>query len=828
MPIFRFTLRLLRRHGRSLFLSGASIAVGSLLLSVVLGGTGSVRALFLTESQSLSGGDIVLWQNDSIERPLEIPELAGIGAQTSTRVQTLSYLQGKETGIAVSLQAVDDAYPLYGQLEWLPGGYSRPHVGEIIVAPEILVDTGWKMGETVSVGKAELTIVGTIVKEPDRLTANFALAPRVMMHISDWESAGLKEASRASIGIAYRFPPTLSDNDARKLEEIVSQEGREAGLEVWIARDGPGGLVERLKILERFLLLVSLLALFLIAVNVRANLSYLVRLFTRTIALFRSVGMTKRSVFFLFLLFFLLAATMGSVVGIVLGFGILSLGLPQVGAILGETLMLAHIPETALIVMGIVLALALAAGVEFLIRIVGVRPGLLLSSGHDEEAEGGPLALLSTGILLSTIFLLTLLLVDRWSVALYVTLGIGVTFAVLVGTVSFLLAYGAKKRRTLRFSLWSTLAFLSFAKERVSVASSTLAIALIGTLTLAIVAGNLERSLRGEIAENVPSLYLIDIQKDQVKPLETVLGPIIGTTSLVTYPTLRARLMTINERDIQRESQAPGGNREFIREFNLTYRDSLIPGEKVVAGEYHTGKTGEVSLEKPFAERAGIAVGDTVELLVQGFSVQARVTSLREVDTRSGRPFFFFVFSPDLLERFPSTSFGYVEVGENEIARVSRAVTTQFPNITPLPTKEFLSLASEVIGALLSAIIAVAVPTVLLGILMILAVVALLESERERDLARMRAFGATKKTIQGVILREASSYVGISILVAIFGTIPLSYYLVRILFELPGFFIPWWTIVLLLSLLMGVILWSFISTRGIARRPTTTTILRSI
>jgi len=801
--------------------------VGALLLSVVLGGTGSVRALFLTESRSLSGGDIVLWQNDSVERPIDIPELTDLNARTSTRVQTLSYLQGKEAGIAVSLQAVDDTYPLYGNLEWLPGGFPRPKIGEVIVAPEILVDTGWDIGETISVGKAELRIVGTIIKEPDRLTANFALAPRVMMHMSDWENSGLKEASRASLGTAYQFPSTLSQDDAKNVEEVVSKKGREAGLEVWIARDGPGGLVERLKILERFLLLVSLLALFLIAVNVRANLSYLVRIFTRTIALFRSVGMTKAKVLSLFLLFFIITATLGSIVGLVLGFGILSLGLPHIGAILGETLFLADVPQTALIVMGIVLTLALAAGVEFLVRIVGVRPGLLLSSGHDEEGRGGPLALLSTAVLLTTIFLLTLFLVETWSVASYVTLGIGVTFAILVGAIALLLAYGAKKRRTLGFSLWSTLAFLSFAKERVSVASSTLAIALIGTLTLAIVAGNLERSLRGEIAENVPSLYLIDIQKDQVGPLETALLPIVGTTSLVTYPTLRARLMAVNERDIQNESQAPGGDREFIREFNLTYRDSLIPGEKVVAGAYHTGKTGEVSLEKPFADRAGIALGDTVELLVQGFPVQARATSLREVDTRSGRPFFFFVFSPDLLERFPSTSFGYVEVNDDEIARVSRTVTTLFPNITPLPTKEFLSLASEVVGALLSAIIAVAVPTVLLGILMILAVVALLESERERDLARMRAFGATKKTIQGVILREASSYVAISIVVAIFGTLPLSYYLVRILFELPEFFVPWWTIVLLLSLLVGVILWSFVSTLSIARRPTNT-ILRSI
>ena len=93
MPIFRFTLRLLRRHGRSLFLSGASVAIGSLLLSVVLGGTGSVRALFLSESRYLSGGDIVLWQNDANELPLEIPELTTLDMTRSIRLQTLSYRQ---------------------------------------------------------------------------------------------------------------------------------------------------------------------------------------------------------------------------------------------------------------------------------------------------------------------------------------------------------------------------------------------------------------------------------------------------------------------------------------------------------------------------------------------------------------------------------------------------------------------------------------------------------------------------------------------------------------------------------------------------------------
>jgi len=827
MTLVRFTLRLLRRHGRSLALSALSIAIGSLLLSVVLGGTGSVRSLFLSESRSLSGGDIVLWQNDADENPLSLPELSALSASTSIRVQTLSYLQGSTTGAVVALQAVDDAYPLYGTLEWLPGTSPRPKEGQIIVAPEILVNSGWSIGDEISVGSAKVTIVGTIIKEPDRLTANFALAPRAMMHLLDWKKAGLEETSRVSVGTAYRFLESLPLSDATALEAKVAEAGRTAGLEIWIARDGPGGLIERLKTLERFLLLVSLLALFLIAVNVRANLSYLVRYFTRTIALFRAVGMTRTRVLSLFLFFFVVVAILGAMVGLFVGFTLLSFGLPTVGAILGEILPPPDILKTTMSVLAIVLSLALASGVEFLARIIGVSPGLLLSSGHDEEGQGASLALLSSAVLLVTIFLLTFLLIGRWSIASYVTLGIGATFALLVGIVTFTLSLLARRREGFGFALRSTVAFLSFAKERVSVASSTLAIALIGTLTLAIITGNLESSLRGEIAQNAPSLYLIDIQKDQVESLGIILSPIIGTTSLVTYPSLRARLMTVGERDVQKESQAPGGNREFIREFNLTYRDSLIEGEKVLQGIYHTGKAGEVSLEIEFAERADIVLGDTVELLVQGFPVRATVTSMREVNAQSGRPFFFFVFSPDLLERFPSTSFGYAEVSDEQIGEVSRIVTTAFPNITPLPTKSFLSLASEVVGALLSAIIVIAVPTVLLGILMILAVVALLQSERERDLARMRAFGAKREVVQMVILREASSYVGIGILVALLCAVPLSYYLVRFLFELPTFVIPLWIGALLVLLFLGVILWSFFAARRIAKRPTNT-ILRSI
>ena len=130
-------------------------------------------------------------------------------------------------------------------------------------------------------------------------------------------------------------------------------------------------------------------------------------------------------------------------------------------------------------------------------------------------------------------------------------------------------------------------------------------------------------------------------------------------------PVLRARVTGVRGATMNLESLEDVRQRGLGREFTITYRDHLEANEKVVDGAFWTGqpsrsprtrRMAEVSIEKGIHERSKIDVGDTMRFDVLGRVIEARVTSVREVqweDARSGG--FMFVFRPGPLDHAPQT-----------------------------------------------------------------------------------------------------------------------------------------------------------------------------
>lgn len=97
------------------------------------------------------------------------------------------------------------------------------------------------------------------------------------------------------------------------------------------------------------------------------------------------------------------------------------------------------------------------------------------------------------------------------------------------------------------------------------------------------------------------------------------------------------------------KSDNPG----ITREFNMTYRDILITGESVIEGDWHGDfqARNTVSIDDEFAsEIGGAKIGDEIEVFIQGITLKSTISSIRKTDQSSGLPFFYLVFSPDVLE----------------------------------------------------------------------------------------------------------------------------------------------------------------------------------
>ena len=114
----------------------------------------------------------------------------------------------------VSVKAVSEAYPLRGRLK-LKAGPSAPELdaagsperGSVWVDPALLAALQLKLGDTLLLGDASLTIARMIAFEPDRGSGFSSFAPRVMLGHADLAATGLVQpASRVTYRLAVASP----------------------------------------------------------------------------------------------------------------------------------------------------------------------------------------------------------------------------------------------------------------------------------------------------------------------------------------------------------------------------------------------------------------------------------------------------------------------------------------------------------------------------------------------------------------------------------------------------------------------------------------------
>ena len=196
-------------------------------------------------------------------------------------------------------------------------------------------------------------------------------------------------------------------------------------------------------------------------------------------------------------------------------------------------------------------------------------------------------------------------------------------------------------------------------------------------------------------------------------------------------PVLRARVTGVRGRDVNlanvEDVRARGS---LAREYTITYRDHLEPNEKIIDGKFWTGepptaedaRPAEVSVERSIHERFHIDVGDLVRFDVLGRVVEARVSSVRDVeweDARNGG--FMFVFRPGPFEHAPQTWIGILRAPEDPAARgrFQRDLVARFPNVSAIDVKEILTTIQQAVANVTLAITIVGAVALLSGVLIL-------------------------------------------------------------------------------------------------------------
>ena len=624
---------------------GAVVSVAGLAASVDGAIRGQAKKLLAADLTVRSRGPVSAEVDEAIDslpgvRRAEVRELAAMVG----RVEPRSDSDGGPGSLLVELKAVSGGYPFYGELlaePPLPDGISPVEAlgdDSALVAAEVLLRLGLRVGDELRLGEASFVIAGVLVDEPDRLPSGFAFGPRVIVSASAQEAAGVFPfAGFGGYRTLVRLPGEPAPNELERAVATIRQVlADDPTVRVETYADAQPGLRRDLERLARYLGLVALLSLLVggvgVAQGVRAWLSQRLD----ALAVLKCLGARPRDLLRAYLL---QSALLGAGAGMIGGAaGLLSILL--VPAILGGAL-----PPEAIAVwqpfafargmlLGIGVSAAFSApGLLVVLRAPPARVFRRSAAPLPGSRAAAALSLLAVGL---GVVGAALLQAASLRLALQFLGGLTLSVATLSLAALGVRAFAGFLAPRCRV-WWLRHGVAALARPDSGTLSATVALGLGLTvlLTMYLVQGHLRAQLESELPADAPSVFLLNVPQPEWPRLASLLGE-LGAERVDSAPVVMARVRTIDDEPVA-QRLSDGSRWALNRQLRLTYLDSLPDDNFILDAAGEVGRASpwldparfEVSVEQDFAQTIGVEVGSTIELQVAGRSVQLVVTSLR-------------------------------------------------------------------------------------------------------------------------------------------------------------------------------------------------------
>lgn len=701
------------------------------------------------QSREFMAGDRALRSSREVPQAwLDEARRQGVKVSEQLSFQTMTF--AADTPQLASVKAVDDRYPMYGELQTQPPGM-KPAAGTVLLAPRLMALLNLKAGDSIDVGDATLRIAGEVVQEPDSGFNPFQMAPRLLMNTADVEKTGaVQPGSRVTWRYKFAGTPAQLESYEKWLLPQLKPEHRWYGLE-----QDEGALGKSLERSQQFLLLSALLTLLLAVAAVAVAMSHYCRSRYDLVAILKTLGAGRAQLRKLIVGQWLMVLALSALTG-----GVMGLLFEKVLMVLLKPVLPAALPPASLWpwlwAMGAMGVISLLVGLRPYRLLLATQPLRVLR--RDAVARVWPLKIYLPAMTAVVVALLAWLM--GGSMLLWAVLAGAVVLALLCGLLGWMLLSVLKgltvKSLPVRLAInrllrqpWSTLSQLS------AFSLSFMLLAL-----LLVLRGDLLDRWQQQLPPESPNYFLINIAPEQITPLKAFLSEhhIVPDSF---YPIVRARLTQI-------DGKATEGNQDeaLNRELNLTWQEKRPDHNPITAGSWPPA-AGEVSMEEGLAKRLNVKLGDTVTFTGDTQDFSAKVTSLRKVDWESLRPNFFFIFPPGALDGQPQswlTSFRW-ENGNGMLTQLNR----EFPTISLLDIGAILKQVGQVLEQVSRALEVMVVLVTICGLLLLLAQVQVGMRQRHQELVVYRTLGAGKSLLRTTLWCEFALLGMVSGLVAAIG-----------------------------------------------------------
>lgn len=794
-----------RTARRRLLLYMSSISLGVAALVAIDSFASNTQRSVREQARALLGGDIALTSRQNYPKPvvlaLDSLHKEGVGlAQVSTFASMALVPRTGATRLA-QIRAVTPGYPFYGEILTSPAGeWARLQTGRFaLVDPALLIALDAHVGDTLALGFARFVISGTLVSVPGDVAVTSAIGPRVYIperYITETSLLlfGSRVEHETVVKLTKELPP-------QRFIFRFKDRLQASGVRYRTAAQTEFNLTEAVEQLRDFLSVIGLVALLLGGIGVASGVNAFVMRKIDTVAILRCLGATSRQVLAIYLLQAAVMGLVGAAIGALLGIA-LQLALPNVLADFLPVDVAVSLEPSA-VGMGLVVGLwvALAFALRPLIALRNVSPLQTLRRESDADALRGarfdPIrVLVALGIVLS---------IAGLGVARAETVRQGLGFSVAIGLAVALLyaaasAMSVGARHVVRpswpFVLRQGVASLYRPGNQTRAVVLALGFGVFLMSTVYQVQYNLLRSVSVKLDASRANVVFFDVQDDQGAPLDSLIRA-HGQTVVQRTPMVPMKIAGINGvASAQIVGDTTRGRRRragwvMRREFRSTYRDNIVPSERILAGRFHTrgspvGSLPEVSVDKGIFDDLKLALGDTITWDVQGVRIATRVTSVREVNWTRFEPNFFIVFEKRALQDAPKQFVILADVrGTNSVPRLQRDVVGLFPNVSSLDLTLIQQTVGRVLDKVTAAIRFMAGLSLALGIPVLFSAVSATRRERLREGVLLKVLGATRRQVGRIMLSEYLLLGALGSLVGIVLSVGGAWGLMRFMFKQP-------------------------------------------
>ena len=740
-----------------------------------------------------------------------------VPSQNALTERTLIASLRNEKGIvsAISLAALEDAYPFYG--DW------KTELNLKILDlkdGEVFLDLaakskGFAVGQTVSIGTQKFVIRDFVELEPQAVNFFRVGQFKVWMRLANLESTGLAgPGSRVRSQVYLKAP----GSDAKEFRETFRSLFPNPNWRLRSADQSNAQAQRTVLVLRSYLAFVSLCATLLGIVGLFFLFVSDLEKRLPTYLTLRCLGLSDRGLLQSTVLPVLISAILGATGGFFLGAWAES----QLSSMAAKQLNV-EFAQSQSYLMSYLLALAtsliaLAPVIYFPIKALLKTPTQILfsglSSGSSLSASFNPKAIATCLVFtLGLSWLTTKSLILSVLGFLGVSLGLGILGLLLWLFIRLL------QKQSVRFSSKGfTLFYLtkSFTQKKTQTFVWVLSIAFsLFFLSLGLVlASSIHQQIAMASTGNAPNLLTLGMTGQDFKDHQSKFPP---NTEWVPY--VQARIFEIDGTPIQEVNKernedidTEGGNGPQIREYFVNVRDdeSLFNGEKIEEGDSlfarlspqasKESKSGvdppvRASLEEGFAERMGLSrVGTPFVLELAGVRLKATVSSIRKVQWFQFRPNFFIILKSEDIQGAPLSYSALSQVSGGEIAEAQQNIVSLVPHASPVDLTQTGKQIQGLLDKLLLTIESSSLFLFFAALLVLAAVSWAKRSEKSAEFALLKCLGLTKIDLRKQLVAEICLSIGFAWLLTWILVLPSAQF-ISLRFFSADISLPEWSVV---------------------------------